>query len=118
MIEIWMILGVAATLLLVWLNVLASISVKYDHSLKPFARLAQYLVIWAVPFIGASTVLYFVYEHSPEAIPKHWIPWPFKAMIFGTPISLNKNRDDIGSDGGGGYSSYNGNESGGDGGGD
>lgn len=118
MIEIWIILAVVAALLLVWLNVLASIAVKYDHSLKPFARLAQYLIIWVVPFIGASTVLYFVYEHSPEAIPKHWIPWPFKAMIFGAPFSPNKNRDDKGSDNGGGYNSLHGNEGGGDGGGD
>ena len=116
MIEIWIIFGIVAIFLLVWLNGLASISVKYDHSLKPFARLAQYLIIWAFPFIGASTVLYFVFDHSPEAIPKNWIPWPFKTMIFGTSINPNKNRDDMGSYGGGTYSSYDGD--GGDGGGD
>jgi len=117
-INIWVVFGVLATVLLVWLNGLATIAIKYDHSLKPFSRLAQYFIVWVIPFIGASTVLYFVFEHSPEAIPRSWIPWPFKTMIFGTPIDPNKNRDDLGAGGDGSYSGFSGDGGGGDGGGD
>lgn len=115
LVELLIILSIISTLTLLWLNVLATISVKYDHELNSFQRNSQYIIIWLIPFFGASTVLFFVYQHSPDAIPKGWIPWPFKSLIFGTPIKSNKNRgsgseydsaggsgNDGGGDGGGG----------------
>ena len=114
--EIVGIISITAIFILLWLNFIATISAKYDHDLNTFQRNAQYLIIWLLPFFGASIVLFFVYQHSPDAIPKAWIPWPFKAFIFGTKIKPNKNRGSgsgYDSAGGGGYDG-----GGGDGGGD
>lgn len=90
--ELLIILSITSIAIILWLNLLAIISVKYDHELNSFQRNSQYIIIWLIPILGASTVLFFVYEHSPNAIPKGWIPWPFKSLIFGTPIKENKNR--------------------------
>lgn len=79
------------------------------------------MFVWLIPFIGAAFVLKLVYEHSPEAIPKFWIPWPFRKIIFGNTARnrggeggievdpqgsrTNSNRDhssDSGGDSGGG----------------
>ena len=90
--ELLLILSVISIVIILWLNLLATISVKYDHELTSFQRNSQYIIIWFIPFLGASTVIFFVYQHSPNAIPKGWIPWPFKALIFGTQIKSNKNK--------------------------
>ncbi len=113
--ELLIILSITSIVIILWLNLLATISVKYDHELNSFQRNSQYVIIWFIPFLGASAVLFFVYQHSPNAIPKEWIPWPFKALIFGKPIKPNKNRGH-----GSGYDSAGGSEfdgGGGDGGG-
>lgn len=90
--ELLIILSIISIVIILWLNLLATISVKYDHELNSFQRNSQYIIIWVIPLLGASTVLFFVYQHSPNAIPKGWIPRPFKALIFGTPIKSNKNK--------------------------
>lgn len=116
MIETLNIVGIITILILVWLNFLSTIAVKHDHFLNSFQRKAQYVVIWLFPFLGACTILFLVYQHSPNAIPKGWIPWPFKVFIFGKEPKRNRNRGSgSGHDsaGGGGYDS-----GGGDGGGD
>ena len=89
--EIILIASIISIITFLWLNLIATIAVKYDPELNSFQRNAQYILIWFLPFIGASTVLFFVYQHSPNAIPKKWIPWPFKVIIFGKPIKPIKN---------------------------
>jgi len=91
-VDLFIIISIVFLLIFLWLNFLATISVKYDHDLNSYQRNAQYFIIWFLPFFGASIVLFFVYQHSPDAIPKGWIPWPFKAFIFGAPIKPNRNR--------------------------
>lgn len=86
--------GVLAGLMLLWLNALATLAIKHDHTLAPFQKIAQLIFVWLIPFLGASVVLHIVYDHSPEAIPKAWIPWPFKNLIYGKPIKPNRDRDD------------------------
>ena len=76
--EILIIFTVVATLLLLWLNLIAYIAVKHDQTLDSFQKKAQTILVWLLPFIGASLVLHMVFDHSPEAIPKKLIPWPFK----------------------------------------
>jgi len=88
------IIAIISMCMLLWLNLLASLAIKYDQTLEKVQKVFQSVFVWIIPFVGASVVLHFVYEHSPEAIPKNWIPWPFKNLIFGKPIKSNKNRDD------------------------
>lgn len=117
MTEALILLGVISLLALVRLNFLATIAVKYGHTLQSFQRNSQFIIIWLIPFLGASTVLYFVCEHSPQAIPKKWVPWPFRSLIFGRQIAPGRNR--AGVDGDSGTSGFNfHNDGGADGGGD
>jgi hypothetical protein len=77
-----------------WLSFTATIAAKFDRTLDPFQKKAQILIVWMFPFIGASLILYLVNQHSPEAIPRKWIPWPFRNLIYGNPQKINTNRDD------------------------
>lgn len=81
--ELFTIIGIISLIVLLWLNFLAMLSIKYDATLEKVQKIGQSIFVWLIPYIGASLVLKFVYEHSPEAIPRSWIPWPFKNMIFG-----------------------------------
>ena len=88
------VIAVLAAAILLWLNALATLAVKYDHTLDKTQKIAQSFIVWLVPFIGAGLILHLVSEHYPQAIPRNWIPWPFKKMIFGSSAKPNKNRDD------------------------
>ena len=81
-------------LVILWLNVLATLAIRYDHTLDKIQKTGQFFFVWLIPVLGASFVLHLVYEHSPETIPKSWIPWPLKNLIFGKPIKTNKHRDE------------------------
>ena len=119
--EVLIVIGALFTLMLLWLNFLATLAVKYDHTLEPVQRIGQLIFVWLIPFLGASVVLHIVYEHSPEAIPRSWVPWPFKNLIYGPPIKANTLRDEYGYDDGCIRNSRNDSHSGsdsGDGGGD
>ena len=76
-----------------WLIVLGMISIKYDSTLDPFQKKAQSVIVLLVPFLGAALILHLVNQHSPEAIPRSLVPWPFKWLIFGKASPSNKNRD-------------------------
>ena len=101
--DIFIIISVFFILALFWLNILASISLRYDQTLDSFQKKAQAIFVWLIPFIGASFVLRMVYEHSPEAIPTKLIPWPFKKIIYGRPDKRDSNTQSsgVGYDGGG-----------------
>jgi hypothetical protein len=93
-VEILLVIAAVATAILLWLNSLASLAVKYDHTLDKTQKIAQTFIVWLVPFFGAAFVLHLVSEHYPQAIPRNWIPWPFKKMVFGAKVKPNKSRDD------------------------
>jgi hypothetical protein len=76
-----------------WLSLIGTIAAKFDATLDPFQKKAQILIVWFIPFIGASLIIYLVNQHSPEAIPRNLIPWPFRKLIFGKPRPRNTNRD-------------------------
>jgi hypothetical protein len=78
---------------LLWLNLMATYAVTFDGALTTFQKAVQLLIVWIVPFIGASLILHFALEHSPTAIPRRWLPWPFTRMIFGDPIKRYTDRD-------------------------
>ena len=87
-------IGILLILVAIYLSVLASLSVYCDKTLTSFQRYAQWATVWLIPLLGASFVLHLVYDHSPEAIPENWIPWPFKGLIYGKRIKRNENRND------------------------
>jgi len=92
--DIILIVWLLVLLVTLWLNVLATMAIRYDHSLDKTQKTGQQCIVWLIPILGASVVLHLVYEHSPEAIPKSWIPWPLKKLIFGKPLKDNRYRDE------------------------
>ena len=90
----FIVIGVLILAIHVWLAFMASVAIYCDNTLELFQRYFQWTIAWVIPLIGASFVLHLVYEHSPEAIPKKWIPWPFKGMIFGKPAKPNEYRSE------------------------
>jgi len=103
-----------------WLSVLATIAVRYDRTLNTFQKNAQTVFVWLTPIFGGALVLYLVWQHYPDAIPKSWIPWPFKKIIYGKSAPRNKNRNNDESAGVTSsldHSNHSGSDSGGDGGG-
>lgn len=76
----------------VWLSLLATFAVRHDQTLNMLQKNAQTVIVWLLPLIGSSFVLHLTWQHYPDAIPKKWIPWPFKRIIFGKPIKRNMNR--------------------------
>jgi hypothetical protein len=110
-------LGILFCVILLWLNLLATLAIKYDHTLEIFQKIAQFIFVWMIPFFGAGIVLRLVYDHLPKAIPRGWIPWPFKNLIYGKPIKPNHNRGGVESDYISGNSPNSGFDAGGDNGG-
>jgi len=86
--------GGVSIILCLWLNVLATVAIRYDKTLESFQVKAQTVVVWLVPVFGAAFILHLVWQQYPDAIPKSWIPWPFKRLIFGKKMTRNRNRDD------------------------
>jgi hypothetical protein len=70
------------------------LAIKYDHTLEKVQKIAQLIFVWVIPIIGAGFVLHLVFDHSPDVIPRSWIPWPFKGLIYGPKPKPNKNRDE------------------------
>ncbi|MCG8429293.1 MAG: hypothetical protein MI754_18225 [Chromatiales bacterium] len=85
--------GVPA-LIYLWLALLGSVAARYDSTLDPFQRKAQMAIAWLIPFFGAALVLHLVQQHSPDAIPRSLMPWPFRSLIYGKPRPRHKERDD------------------------
>ena len=77
-----------------WLVFIGTIAAKFDSTLTPFQKKAQIIIVWLVPYLGASLIIFLVNQHSQEAIPRKLIPWPFKRLIFGKLRNKNNNRDD------------------------
>ena len=90
--EIIYVLGGLGVVYYLWLSVLATIAVRYDRTLNTFQKNAQTIFVWLVPIFGGAFVLHLIWEHHPDAIPKSWIPWPFKKIIYGKAAPSYKNR--------------------------
>ena len=85
--------GTIFILVWLWLTILGIIVVNYDSTLDSFQRNAQIVIAVVFPFFGAALILHLVNQHSPDVIPKKWIPWPLRSLIFGKPRPRNKIRD-------------------------
>lgn len=83
-----------AVVILLWIflaytayfDVLALIIIRYDKSLTRYQKTLQPFIVLLVPIIGAAYVLHLLFKVSPKTIPRSWIPWPFKNLIYGPPI--------------------------------
>ena len=87
------IIGIIFLAIWLWLTILGCIATSYDTTLDSFQRKAQILLVLLVPYFGAGFILHLVNMHSPDIIPKSWVPWPLNALVFGKDRSKNKNRN-------------------------
>lgn len=81
-------------IMLLWLNILATVSVYRDTTINKAQCKYQAIFIWLLPFIGALVFLHLVHKHSPAALSTSLIPWPFNKIVSGHSIRSNQNRDD------------------------
>lgn len=81
-------------IIFVYLNLLATLVIRHGDILPTAQIKAQLLFVWLIPFVGASLVLYFMFRLAPDVIPRSWIPWPFRTIIYAKPIKANKNREE------------------------
>jgi len=88
------IIGVILILYWVWLVALGSFAVIYDSTLDTLQKTSQIIICWVIPIIGATFILHLIWQHYPDVIPRSWVPWPFKGMVFGKPSKPNQNRDE------------------------
>jgi len=69
-------------------------AIRHDTLLDRSQKVAQFIFVLVIPFVGSVVVLRIVYDHSPDLISRRLIPWPFKNIICGMPIKENRDRDD------------------------
>jgi hypothetical protein len=67
--------GGFVALIVVVLNLMATVSLIRTSSLTRFQKIAQAIVVWMVPFVGALLVLHLIGQSDRAAIPE-WIPDP------------------------------------------
>jgi hypothetical protein len=77
----------------IWMSFIAVYAVIRDEILEAFQKTSQIVIVLVIPLLGALFVLYLINQHSPEAIPKSLIPWPFRSILFGKAPPRNKNRN-------------------------
>lgn len=71
----------AAICLWLWISGVSILCLFLDPDLESVQRYSQMVMILLLPYIGASIVLKFVNDHSPEVINRFYIPWPFKGLV-------------------------------------
>jgi hypothetical protein len=62
----------AAIGFIVYLNILASVSVFKSTSLSGLQKVGQLIFSWLIPILGAKFVLHILSDSEPEAV--RWIP--------------------------------------------
>lgn len=67
--------GGFVVLIVVVLNLMATISLIRTNGLTRFQKIAQGVVVWMLPFVGAFLVLHLIGQSDRAAIPE-WIPDP------------------------------------------
>jgi hypothetical protein len=67
--------GIIVALLVVAANLLATVALFRTSGLTRFQKVAQGVIVWMLPFIGAFLVLHLIGQSDRVAIPV-WIPDP------------------------------------------
>ena len=62
----------ATAAFVIYLNILASISLLKAEMLTKFQKIGQGLFIWLVPILGSKFVLHLLSEDEPSSV--NWIP--------------------------------------------
>jgi hypothetical protein len=62
-------------LALVVANLLATVALIRTHGLTRFQKVAQGVILWILPFVGAFVVLHLIGQSDRAAVPQ-WIPDP------------------------------------------
>ena len=65
--------GVFVGLIALLLNLMATVSLVRTSALTRFQKIAQAIIVWLLPFIGAWLVLHLIGQSDRAAIPE-WIP--------------------------------------------
>jgi len=66
-----------------WLTILGYIAVNFDETLDWQEQRTQKLIVLLVPIFGAVFILHVTNINTPQVVPRSWIPWPLKNIIFG-----------------------------------
>jgi hypothetical protein len=67
--------GGFVVLIVVVLNLMATVSLIRTNGLTRFQKVAQGVIVWMLPFVGAFLVLHLIGQSDRAAIPE-WIPDP------------------------------------------
>jgi len=67
--------GAVAGLVLVAVNLMATVALVRTNGLTRFQKVAQGVIVWVLPFLGAFLVLHLIGQSDRAAIPE-WIPDP------------------------------------------
>jgi hypothetical protein len=67
--------GVFVGLVVLLLNLMATVSLIRTSALTRFQKIAQAIIVWLLPFIGAWLVLHLIGQSDRAVIPE-WIPDP------------------------------------------
>jgi len=78
--------------LVLYLNVVATITIKMATTLEPPQKLAQIFVVWLIPLVGALLVLHLIVETEPNLFSFKLIP--FRAVSSGKKTKSSNRRDD------------------------
>ena len=65
--------GAFLTLIVVLANLMATMALIRTDSLTRFQKIAQAIIVWMLPFIGAFLLLHLIGQSDRAAIPE-WIP--------------------------------------------
>ena len=63
-----------AALLLLMMNIIATVSVARTRQLSLRQKISQVAFVWFVPFVGAMLVTHLLAESDPSVVYRHWIP--------------------------------------------
>jgi hypothetical protein len=67
--------ALVALIIVVVVNLMASVALVRTSGLTRFQKVAQGVIVWLLPFVGAFLVLHLIGQSDRAAIPQ-WIPDP------------------------------------------
>lgn len=77
------ILAAIGALLLI--NTVVTVGLIKDVAATAFQKLAQGLVIWIIPFVGAGLILAFIGSHHSRKEMRSLVPFPFYLAAYKKP---------------------------------
>jgi hypothetical protein len=75
-------IGLWFVIVFFWLNILASIVLIADNIMSFNEKRNQLITAWLVPYIAASFILHMNIDCGSKSIPKSWVPFGFKKLIY------------------------------------